>query len=148
LVIAQPGGHFIRLGDVAKVYDSVSNLDQGSWLAGKPTIMFAVQRQPDANTVAVVDAIRAKLPQIEAALPADVIATVFNDASSAIRAAVSDVSHTLILTIGLGMLVIFLFLRRIPATLVPGLAVPLSLVATVGLMYFLGYSIDNISLLA
>jgi HAE1 family hydrophobic/amphiphilic exporter-1 len=147
LVIAEPNGNFVRLGDVANVYDSVGDLNQGSWFDGRPGIILAVQRQPDANTVAVVDAIKNKLPEIEAALPKGVHVQVVNDSSAPIKAAVSDVQGTLAITIGLVVLVIYLFLKRFTATMIPAIAVPLSLVATVGLMYFLGYSIDNISLL-
>lgn len=147
LIIASNNGHILRLDDVANVVDSVQNLNQGSWLDGTPTIALAVQRQPGSNTVAVVDAIRAKLPEIEASLPASMHITVVNDVSNSIRAAVSDVKRTLALTIALVVLVIFLFLKRFWATMIPGLAVPLSLVATFGAMYALGYSIDNISLL-
>ncbi|MBS0564721.1 MAG: efflux RND transporter permease subunit [Proteobacteria bacterium] len=147
LVIAQPGGRVVRLSDVARVVDSIENPNQGSWLDGTPSIVLGVFRQPDANTVAVVDAVRAELPKIEAGLPAGMHVSVLNDASVSIRHAVSEVQKTFALTIGLVILVIFLFLRRLRATLIPALAVPLSLVATFAGMYFLGYSIDNISLL-
>ena len=147
LIVAQPNGNFIRLADVAHVSNSVQDLYQGSWFDGKQGLVLAVQRQPDANTVAVVDAIRAKLPEMEAALPKGVNVRVVNDAAAPIKAAVQDVQGTLAVTIGLVVLVIFLFLNRLSATLIPAVAVPLSLIATVGLMYFLGYSIDNISLL-
>ncbi|KQQ89897.1 efflux RND transporter permease subunit [Aureimonas sp. Leaf324] len=148
LVIARPNGLPVRLGDVAKVEDSVENLNQGSWLDGKPAIVLAVQRQPGANTVEVVDAIKAKLPELQAALPASVQLQVVNDASTSISAAVDDVQQTLGLTIVLVILVIYLFLGRLTATMIPALTVPLSLVATFGAMYLLGYSIDNLSLLA
>jgi HAE1 family hydrophobic/amphiphilic exporter-1 len=147
LIIAQPNGRIVRLSDVANVKDSVSVVNQGSWLDGKPAIALAVQRQPGANTVAVVDAIRAKVPELQATLPADMHINIVNDASTSIRAAVDDVEMTLMITIALVVLVIYLFLRRVTATLIPGLAVPLSLVATLGGMYALGFSIDNISLL-
>ncbi|WP_416355693.1 efflux RND transporter permease subunit [Aureimonas phyllosphaerae] len=148
LVIARPNGVPVRLGDVAKVEDSVDNLNQGSWLDGKPAIVLAVQRQPGANTVEVVDAIKAKLPELQAALPASVQLQVVNDASVSISAAVDDVQQTLGLTILLVILVIYLFLGRLSATMIPAITVPLSLVATFGAMYLLGYSIDNLSLLA
>jgi HAE1 family hydrophobic/amphiphilic exporter-1 len=147
LVIASPNGAPVHLGDVANVQDSVANLDAGSWYDGNQSIILAIQRQPDANTVDVVDAVRAKLPGLSAELPASVSINVMNDSSTAIRASISDVQFTLMLTIGLVVLVIYLFLGRITATLVPGLAVPLSLITTFGAMYVLGYSIDNISLL-
>ncbi|WJR69635.1 efflux RND transporter permease subunit [Neorhizobium sp. CSC1952] len=147
LVIASPNGAPIHLGDVADVQDSVENLDAGSWYDGNQSIILAIQRQPDANTVDVVDAVRAKLPSLSAELPASVSLNVMNDASTAIRASISDVQFTLMLTIALVVLVIYLFLGRITATIVPALAVPLSLITTFGAMYVLGYSIDNISLL-
>jgi len=147
LIIAQPGGRIVRLGDVANVQDSVSVLNQGSWLDGQPSIALAVQRQPGANTVAVVDAILAKVPELQAGLPSGMHINIVNDASVSIRASVKDVETTLAITICLVVLVIFLFLRRVPATLIPALTVPLSLISTVGFMYVLGFSIDNISLL-
>jgi HAE1 family hydrophobic/amphiphilic exporter-1 len=147
LVIATANGAPIHLGDVAKVKDSVANLDAGSWYDGKQAIILAVQRQPDANTVDVVNAIRAKLPALQQQLPPSVNVHVMNDASVAIKDAISDVQFTLFLTIGLVVLVIYLFTGHLMATLIPGLAVPLSLIATFGAMSVLGYSIDNISLL-
>jgi HAE1 family hydrophobic/amphiphilic exporter-1 len=147
LVVARPNGRIVRLGDVATVKDSVAVLNQGSWLDGAPAIVLAVQRQPGANTVAVVDAIKAKIPELQASIPAGMQIAVVNDASVSIRAAVHDVETTMMITIALVVLVIHLFLRRLSATLIPGIAVPLSLVATLAAMYALGYSIDNISLL-
>ncbi len=147
LIVAGSGNRIVRLSDVSTVLDSIENSNQGSWLDGKQTIALGVQRQPGANTVAVVDAIRAKLPEIEAALPATMHIAVVNDRSNSIRAAVTDVQETLAITIGLVILVIFLFLGQVRATLIPGLAVPLSLVATFAAMYACGFSIDNISLL-
>jgi HAE1 family hydrophobic/amphiphilic exporter-1 len=147
LVIASPNGAPIHLGDVARVEDSVDNLDSGSWYDGKSAIILAIQRQPDANTVDVVDAVKAKLPSLQAELPGSVSIAVMNDNSTAIRDSISDVKFTLFLTIGLVVLVIYLFLGRVSATIVPALAVPLSLVSTFGAMYVLGYSVDNISLL-
>jgi HAE1 family hydrophobic/amphiphilic exporter-1 len=147
LVVANRSGAPIHLGDIARVEDSVGNLNAGSWYDGKQAIILAVQRQPDANTVDVVDAIKAKLPALQAQLPPSVHLNVMNDASTAIKAAISDVQFTLLLTIALVVLVIYLFTGHLTATLIPGLAVPLSLIATFGGMYALGYSIDNISLL-
>jgi hydrophobic/amphiphilic exporter-1 (mainly G- bacteria), HAE1 family len=147
LIVATPKGGVVHLGDVARVEDSIENLNQGSWLDGHPTIALAVLRQPDANTVEVVDQIKKKIPELESDLPASMHIEVVNDASNSIRQAVSDVQETLAITIGLVVLVIYLFLRRISATLIPALAVPLSIVATFGVMYWLNLSIDNISLL-
>ncbi|MDH7785987.1 HAE1 family hydrophobic/amphiphilic exporter-1 [Ochrobactrum sp. 19YEA23] len=148
LIISGSGNRVVRLSDVATVLDSVENVNQGSWLDGKQSIALAVQRQPGSNTVAVVDAIKAKLPEIESALPAQMHISVVNDVSRSIRDAVADVQKTLGITIALVVLVIFLFLGQFWATMIPGLAVPLSLVATFAAMYACGFSIDNISLLA
>ncbi|EGE60841.1 UNVERIFIED_ORG: HAE1 family hydrophobic/amphiphilic exporter-1 [Rhizobium esperanzae] len=147
LVIANPNGAPIHLGDVADVQDGVENQYTGSWYDGQRGIILAIQRQPDANTVDVVDAINAKLPQLHAEIPASVTTVVMNDAAKPIRAAIADVKFTLFLTIGLVVLVIYLFTGHATATIIPGLAVPLSLISTFGMMYVLGYSIDNISLL-
>ncbi|MBY3595690.1 efflux RND transporter permease subunit [Rhizobium bangladeshense] len=147
LVIANPNGAPIHLGDVADVQDGVENQYTGSWYDGQRGIILAIQRQPDANTVDVVDAINAKLPQLHAEIPASVTTVVMNDAAKPIRDAIADVKFTLFLTIGLVVLVIYLFTGHATATIIPGLAVPLSLIATFGMMYVLGYSIDNISLL-
>ncbi|MGN7961654.1 efflux RND transporter permease subunit [Brucella sp. 22210] len=148
LIVSGSGNRVVRLSDVATVLDSVENVNQGSWLDGKQSIALAVQRQPGSNTVAVVDAIKAKLPEIEAALPAQMHISVVNDVSRSIRDAVADVQKTLGITIALVVLVIFLFLGQFWTTMIPGLAVPLSLVATFAAMYAFGFSIDNISLLA
>jgi HAE1 family hydrophobic/amphiphilic exporter-1 len=147
LVIANPGGAPIHLGDVANVHDSVENQNTGSWYDGKQSIILSIQRQPDANTVEVVDAINAKLPGLHAEIPGSVTTQVMNDSAKPIRDAISDVKFTLFLTIGLVVLVIYLFTGHLTATLIPGLAVPLSLISTFGMMYVLGYSVDNISLL-
>ncbi len=147
LVIASPNGAPIHLGDVADVQDSVQNRYTGSWYDGNRSIILAVQRQPDANTVAVVDAINAKLPGLHAEIPKSVSVQVMNDSAKPIRDAIADVKFTLFLTIGLVVLVIYLFTGHLTATIIPGLAVPLSLISTFGMMYVLGYSIDNISLL-
>ncbi len=147
LVIANPGGAPIHLGDVADVEDSVENQNTGSWYDGKQSIILSIQRQPDANTVEVVDAINAKLPGLHAEIPGSVTTQVMNDSAKPIRDAISDVKFTLLLTIGLVVLVIYLFTGHLTATIIPGLAVPLSLITTFGMMYVLGYSVDNISLL-
>jgi len=147
LVIASPNGAAIHLSDVADVQDGVENQNTGSWYDGNRGIILAIQRQPDANTVDVVDAINAKLPQLHAEIPPSVKTVVMNDAATPIREAISDVKFTLLLTIGLVVLVIYLFTGHLTATIIPGLAVPLSLISTFGMMYVLGYSIDNISLL-
>jgi hydrophobic/amphiphilic exporter-1 (mainly G- bacteria), HAE1 family len=147
LVLAQRNGSPVRLGDVTRVIDSVSNNQSASWHDGTRAIILAIQRQPDANTVAVVDRVRAMLPQFASELPAAASLELLNDRSASIRASVSDVEHTLALTIGLVVLVIFAFIRRLWATLIPTIAVPVSIIGTLGVMYVLGLSIDNISLM-
>ncbi len=147
LIIDQRGGNPVRLGDITKVIDSVANRQNTSTIDGSRAIVLAVQRQPDANTVDVVDRVKAMIPAFEQQLPQDASIAVLNDRSISIRQSVSDVQHTLLLTIGLVILVIFIFVRRLWATLIPALAVPISLIGTFGVMYVLGFSIDNISLM-
>ncbi len=148
LIIATKGGHIVRLGDVAHVVDSVENTQTGSWYDGKRSLLLPVWRQPDANTVEVIDKIKAQLPRFEQDLGAGTRISWLIDRSTSIRTAIADVQYTLLLTIGAIVLVIFLFLRRVTSTVIPTLAVPISLIATYGAMYALHYSIDNISLLA
>ncbi|MBB3930424.1 HAE1 family hydrophobic/amphiphilic exporter-1 [Kaistia hirudinis] len=147
LVIADPNGSPVRLSDVANVIDSVQNTQTAGWYDGGRSIILAIQRQPSANTVAVVDAVNAALPKLEASMPGAMTISVLNDRSTSIRAAISDVEITLGITIVLVVLVIYLFLGKATATIIPALAVPLSLVAAFGGMYLFGFSIDNISLL-
>ena len=147
VIIAVRNGRPVRLKDVAKVIDSVENYQQASWYDGTRSIVLAVQRQPDANTVEVVDKVKALLPTFESQLPPNTTLHTLNDRSISIRHAVEDVKFTLGLTIALVIMVIFVFLRRVSATLIPSLAVPISIVATLGAMYLFGFSIDNISLL-
>jgi hydrophobic/amphiphilic exporter-1 (mainly G- bacteria), HAE1 family len=147
LIIASPNGKLVRLGDVAKVEDSVANTQTASTYDGKPSLVLAVFRQPGANTVDVADRVKAMMPKFLSDLGPSARLSVLNDRSTSIQAAVNDVEVTLAITIGLVVLVIFMFLRRITATVIPTLAVPISLICTFGLMYVLGYSIDNISLL-
>ncbi len=147
IVIASPNGKPVFLSDVARVIDSVDNTRTESRYDGQPALVLAVFRQPDANTVAVVDQVRTMLPKFTADLGASGSISILNDRSASIVKAVRDVDLTLLLTVGLVALVIFLFLRRVSATIIPTLAVPISLIATFGAMYALGYSIDNISLL-
>lgn len=148
IIVATRNGKPVRLGDVANVIDSVENTQTASWHNGTRSIMLAVQRQPDANTVAVVDRIKEMLPQFEASLPPGASIRVANDRSTSIREAVADVQFTLALTIVLVIMVIFIFLRHATATIIPSFAVPISLIATLGVMYLFNFSIDNISLLA
>jgi HAE1 family hydrophobic/amphiphilic exporter-1 len=147
LVIGGRSGAPIRVSDVAEVVDGVENERVASWLGDRRALVLAVQRQPDANTVEVVDAVRAAIPALQAALPPGAQIGVMLDRSASIRTAVHDVQHHLIIAVGLVVLVIFLFLRRLSATLIPTVAVPISLAGTCGLMYALGYGIDNVTLL-
>lgn len=147
IVVANRQGRVLRLSDVADVRDSIENVQNVSTLDGKPSILLSVQRQPDANTVAVVDAVRALLPKLQAALPASVSIETRGDRSISIREAIHDVNLTMLLTIALVVMVMLLFLRRVAITLVPALSVPLSLFGTFGLMAACGLSLDNISLL-
>jgi len=148
IVASQPNGAVVRLSDVAEVEDSVETIKTGSWLNNERSIVLAVLRQPDANTVAVVDAIRRALPRLQQQMPASVNVSVVNDRSVSIRESIHDVQFTLALTVALVVMVIFLFLRRAAATLIPTVSLPISLIGTVALMKALGYSLDNVSLLA
>ncbi len=148
LTIAYRNGAPVRLEDVAQVIDSVENAKVAAWFNDNPTIMLAVMRQPGANTVETVDAIRSILPTFQAALPASVELKVHYDRSVSIRDAIADVQFTLILAGFLVILVILLFLRNLSATLIPSLALPISVVGTFAAMQALGYSLDNLSLLA
>jgi len=148
IVASQPSGAVVRLSDVAEVEDSVETIKTGSWLNNERSIVLAVQRQPDANTVAVVDAIKSALPRLLAQMPGSVNVNVVNDRSVSIRESIHDVQFTLALTVALVVMVIFLFLRRAAATLIPTVSLPISLIGTVALMKAFGYSLDNVSLLA
>jgi HAE1 family hydrophobic/amphiphilic exporter-1 len=147
LIISSRDGMTVRLKDVASVEDSVESIKNGSWANGEPSIVLAVQRQPNANTVEVVDAVKATLPKFKAQMPASIDIRELNDRSVSIRDAIADVKHTLLLTIALVIMVIFLFLKRFTATLIPVLSLPISLIGCFALMLWLGYSLDNISLL-
>ncbi|MEO7114980.1 MAG: efflux RND transporter permease subunit [Caldimonas sp.] len=147
LIIASPNGKPVRLGDVATVRDSVANDETASTFNGKPSIVLAVFRQPGANTVQVANSVKKMLPTFLGELGPTAKLSILNDRSVSIQQAVNDVELTLGITVALVVMVIFIFLRRVSATLIPTLAVPTSLVVTFGVMYILGFSIDNISLL-
>ena len=138
----------VLISDVANVIDGLENDHVAGWYQGKPAIIIDVQRQPGANVVATVQRIRAALTKLEATLPAGVKLTVVNDRTGTIKASIADVQFTLMLSVGLVVLVVLLFLRSIRATIIAGIALPLSLVATFGAMYFLNFSLDNLSLMA
>jgi multidrug efflux pump len=148
LVVAYRNGLPIMLSDVATAVDGAENGKQAAWMNETPAIIVNIQRQPGANIIQVVDRIYARLPQLKATLPPSVDVKVLTDRTTTIRASVRDVEYELLMTIGLVVLVIFLFLRTISATIIPSVAVPLSLVGTFGIMYLLGYSLDNLSLMA
>src|SRR5271169_5297597 len=148
IIIAYRNGAPVRLSDVATAIDGSENVRQSAWANNQPAVILNIQRQPGANIISVVDRVQKLLPQLQAALPASVKVTLLTDRTNTIRASVADVQFTLMLTIGLVVLVIFLFLRSMRATIIPSVAVPLSIVGTFGVMYLLGYSLDNLSLMA
>ncbi|QLG86756.1 efflux RND transporter permease subunit [Chitinibacter bivalviorum] len=149
VIATRPGNNLgpVRLKDVASVEDSVEVIKSGSWVNGERSIILAVLRQPGANTVATVDAIRAMLPRLTSQMPNSIQVRELNDRSVSIRESIHDVNLTLVLTLGLVIMSVLLFLRRAAATLIPSVSLPISLLATFALMYWLGYSLDNISLM-
>ena len=148
VIVAWRNGSPVKLDEVAKIYDSVENDKIATWLNDERAIVLAIQKQPDANTVAVVDSVLAKLPALRAQIPPSVSINVMMDRSISIRQAVADVEETLLIAVTLVILVIFLFLRSASATFIPALAVPISLFGTCAVMYALDYSINNMTLLA
>ena len=148
VIVAWRNGSPVRLDEIARVYDSVENDKIATWFNGARAIVLAIYKQPDANTVAVVDGVLAKLPMLRAQIPPSVKIDVAMDRSVSIRQSVSDVEETLLIAIGLVILVIFLFLRSASATFIPALAVPISLLGTFAAMYMLDFSINNMTLLA
>jgi multidrug efflux pump len=148
LVVAYRNGAPVQLVDVATVSDGVENVRQAAWMNETPAVIMNIQRQPGANIIAVVDRVKLVLPQLQTSLPSSIRVKILTDRTTTIRASVEDVQFELMLTIGLVVLVIFLFLRNLAATIIPSVAVPLSLVGTFGVMYLLGYSLNNLSLMA
>jgi multidrug efflux pump len=148
LVIAYRNGAPVRLKDVATVVNGAENTKLGAWANMTPAVILNVQRQPGANVIQVVNTIKSLLPQLQATLPSAVDVAVLTDRTVTIRASVADVEFELGLAVALVVLVIFLFLRNVPATIIPSLSVPLSLVGTLAVMYLLGFSLDNLSLMA
>ena len=147
-IIAVKNGSPVRLGDVAEVTDDVENPNLGAWVNQHPVILLNIQRQPGANVIQVVEKIRSVLPEIKTTLPSDVKIEVISDRTQSISSAIHDVKFELILAISLVVMVIFLFLRTLSGTLIPSLAVPLSLVGTFSVMYVAGFSINNLTLMA
>ena len=148
LIVAYHNGAAVVLSDVAQVIDSVENVRTAGMIDAKPAVLVIIYRQPGANIIDTVDRIYAALPALHASIPADIKITVGMDRTTTIRASVHDVEFTLLISIALVIMVVFLFLRNLRATLIPGIVVPISLVGTFGIMYLFGYSIDNLSLMA
>jgi multidrug efflux pump len=148
VIIAYRNGAPVRASDVATIVDAAENTQQAAWMGNQPAVIVNIQRQPGANIIAVVDRIHKLLPQLQQALPATIQVHVLTDRTTTIRASVKDVEYELMLTIALVVMVIFLFLRNLAATIIPSVAVPLSIVGTFGVMYLLGYSLNNLTLMA
>jgi multidrug efflux pump len=148
LIVGNHNGTAVRLRDVADVVDSVSNLRNAGYMDGKPSVTLIIFRQPGANIIQTVDRIRASLPALKASLPAGIDTTLVLDRTTTIRASVSTVQQSLVISIILVVLVVFVFLRNLRGTLIPSVAVPTSLIGTFAVMYLFGYSLDNLSLMA
>ena len=148
LIVAYRNGAPVKLSKVADIIDDVENVRQAAWMNEVPAVIVNIQRQPGANIIQVVDRIKTLLPTLTATLPTSIQVSILTDRTNTIRASVEDVQFELMLTIGLVVLVIFLFLRNLSATIIPSVAVPLSLVGTFGVMYLLGYSLNNLTLMA
>ena len=148
LIVAYRNGAPVKLTDVAVIKDDAENVRQAAWKNETPAVIVNIQRQPGANIISVVDSIHTLMPLLTGTLPQDVKVEVLTDRTNTIRASVEDVEFELMLTIGLVVMVIFVFLRNVAATLIPSIAVPLSLVGTFGVMYLLGYSLNNLTLMA
>jgi multidrug efflux pump len=148
VIVAYRNGAPVRLSDVATAIDSAENVQQAAWVNTTPAVLLNIQRQPGANIISVADRIKKVLPQLQASMPAAVKLQILIDRTQTIRASVNDVQFELMLTVALVVMVIFLFLRNLSATIIPSVAVPLSLVGTFGVMYLLGYSLNNLTLMA
>jgi multidrug efflux pump len=148
VVIAYRNGAPVRASDVAVILEAAENNQQAAWMNRTPAVIVNIQRQPGANIIAVVDSIRKLLPQLQTSLPASVQVHILTDRTTTIRASVKEVEFDLMLTVALVVMVIFLFLRNLAATIIPSVAVPLSIVGTFGVMYLLGYSLNNLTLMA
>jgi HAE1 family hydrophobic/amphiphilic exporter-1 len=148
LIVAYRNGAPVRLAELGRVLDSVENDKSAAWYNGKRGMVLAIQRQPGSNTIDTVDGVLAALPELRRAIPASVNLEVLYDRSTSIRESVHDVQFTLVLTMGLVIMVIFLFLRNLSATIIPSIALPISIVGTFGVMSMLGFSLDNLTLMA
>jgi len=148
VVVAYKDGAPVRLSDIATAVDSAENVKQAAWMNTSPAVIVNIQRQPGSNIISVADRVKVLLKQLQSSLPAAIKVQVLTDRTETIRASVKDVQFELMLTVGLVVMVIFLFLRNLSATVIPSVAVPLSLVGTFGVMYLLGYSLNNLTLMA
>ena len=148
LIVAYRNGAPVRLSEVADVIDDVENTKQAAWMNETPAVIVNIQRQPGTNVIEVVDRVKKLLPQLQGTLPSSVQVSVLTDRTTSIRATVRDVQFELVLAVALVILVIFLFLRTVPATVIPAVAVPLSLIGTFGIMYLMGFSLNNLTLMA
>ena len=148
VIISYQGGAPIRLKDIAQVFDGAENENLAAWSGKEPAVILTVQRQPDANVIEVADKIKEMLPQLKTSLPAAVDVNILSDRTVTIRSSVGDVEHELVMSIALVVLVVFLFLRNMTATIIPAVAVPLSLIGTFGVMYLTGFSLNNLTLMA
>ena len=148
LILAYRNGAPVRLSDVADVVDDAENVNQAAWMNESPAVIINIQRQPGANVIEVVDRVKMLMPQLRSSLPSAVDISILTDRTTTIRASVRDVQIELMLAVALVVMVIFLFLRNLPATVIPSIAVPLSLVGTFGAMYLLGFSLNNLTLMA
>ncbi len=148
LIAAYRNGAPVRLSDIADVTDDAENVKEAAWMNDTPAVIVNIQRQPGSNVIEVVDRIKKLLPQLQSSLPSTVQVSILTDRTTTIRASVKDVEFELMLAIALVVMVIFLFLRTLSATVIPAVAVPVSLVGTFGIMHLLGFSLNNLSLMA
>ena len=148
VIVAYKNGSPVRLGDIGEVVDNVENVRLGGWADGQPAVILDIQRQPGANIIQTADRVKALLPRLRASIPPSVNVSIFADRTTTIRASISDVQFTLLLTVALVVMVIFVFLRKFWATVIPSVALPLAIIGTFGVMKLAGFSLDNLSLMA
>ena len=148
VIIAYKNGSPIRIGDLGAAVDNVENVRTASWVGGEPAVLVDIQRQPGANIIQTVDRVKALLPRLRATLPSSVKLGIFGDRTETIRASITDVQFTLLLTVALVVMVIFIFLRKFWATVIPSVSLPVTLIGTFGVMKLAGFSLDNLSLMA
>ncbi len=148
VIVAYKNGSPVRLGDIGQVIDNVENTRLGSWVDGRPAVILDIQRQPGANIIQTADRVKALLPRLRASIPPSVTVSIQTDRTTTIRASIADVQFTLLLTVALVVMVIFVFLRKFWATVIPSVALPLAIIGTFGVMDLIGFSLDNLSLMA